>query len=93
MSLIATAGSHCSERAEESLAVGESLLTSEIMGLAVMVVGEPRTTTFADAGVAHLHGDRFDVSYLERTLRPICELAEDMGPWNHLRRVADIVRS
>jgi hypothetical protein len=44
-------------------------------------------------GVARRHGDRFDVSYLERTLRPICELAEDMGPWNRLRRVLDIVRS
>lgn len=63
------------------------------MSLAVMVVGEPRTTAVADAGVAHLHGDRFDVSYLERTLRPICELAEDMGPWNRLRRVLDIARS
>ena len=38
-------------------------------------------------GVARRHGDRLDVSYLERTLRPICELAEDMAPWNRLRRL------
>ncbi len=45
------------------------------------------------AGVARRHGDRLDMSYLERTLRPICELAEDMGPWNRLQRVLDVVRS
>jgi hypothetical protein len=33
------------------------------------------------------HGDRLDVDYLERTLLPICELAEDMSPWNRLRRL------
>jgi hypothetical protein len=32
------------------------------------------------------------MSDLERTLRPICELAEDMGPWNRLQRVIDVVR-
>jgi len=39
------------------------------------------------AGVVRRHGDRLDVAYLERTLRPICELAEDMAPWNRLHRV------
>ena len=41
-------------------------------------------------GVARRHGDRLDVSYLEQTLRPICERAEDMGPWNRLQRVLRI---
>jgi hypothetical protein len=27
------------------------------------------------------------VAYLERTLLPICELAEDMAPWSRLRRL------
>jgi hypothetical protein len=39
------------------------------------------------AGVVRRHGDRLDVAYLERTLLPICELAEDMAPWNRLRRL------
>jgi hypothetical protein len=39
------------------------------------------------AGVVRRHGDRLDVAYLERTLRPICELAEGMAPWNRLHRV------
>ena len=39
------------------------------------------------AGVVRRHGDRLDVAYLERTLLPICELAEDMAPWSRLRRL------
>lgn len=39
------------------------------------------------AGVARRHRGRLDVAYLERTLRPICELAEDMAPWSRLQRV------
>jgi hypothetical protein len=39
------------------------------------------------AGVVRRHCDRLDVDYLERTLLPICELAEDMSPWNRLRRL------
>ena len=39
------------------------------------------------AGVIRRHGDRLDVDYLERTLLPICELAEDMAPWSRLRRL------
>jgi hypothetical protein len=39
------------------------------------------------AGVARRHGARLDIGYLHTTLRPICELAEDMGPWNRLERV------
>ena len=57
-----------------------------------MLAGRDKDMLDAE-GVARRHGDRLDVSYLERTLRPICELAEDMGPWNRLRRVLDIVRS
>jgi len=39
------------------------------------------------AGVARRHRERLDLGYLQRTLRPICELAEDMGPWNRLQRI------
>lgn len=42
---------------------------------------------FDALGVARRHGERLDVAYLERTLRPICELAEDMAPWSRLQRV------
>jgi hypothetical protein len=38
-------------------------------------------------GVARRHGARLDVDSQHRTLRPICELAEDMGAWNRLERV------
>lgn len=38
-------------------------------------------------GVVRRHGGRLDVAYLERMLRPICELAEDMAPWGRLQRV------
>lgn len=41
------------------------------------------------AGVVRRHGDRLDVTYLEQTLLPICELAEDMAPWSRLRGVLD----
>lgn len=44
------------------------------------------------AGVARRHRGRLDRAYLERTLRPICELAEDMGPWTRLQRTLDAVR-
>jgi hypothetical protein len=38
-------------------------------------------------GVARRHAGRLDVGYLERTLRSICDLAEDMAPWQRLERV------
>jgi hypothetical protein len=38
-------------------------------------------------GVVRRHGERLDIAYLEQTLRPICELAEDMAPWSRLQRV------
>lgn len=44
------------------------------------------------AGVARRHRGRLDRDYLERTLRPICELAEDMAPWTRLQRTLDAVR-
>lgn len=43
-------------------------------------------------GVARRHGDRLDVAYLEQTLRPICDLAEDLAPWNRLQAVLERVR-
>jgi len=41
------------------------------------------------AGVARRHGKRLDVGYLHHTLRSICELAEDMGPWTRLQRILE----
>lgn len=38
-------------------------------------------------GVVRRHADRLDVEYLERTLLPICELAEDMSPWTRMQAV------
>ena len=38
-------------------------------------------------GVARRHAGRLDVAYLEQTLLPICELAEDMAPWSRLQIV------
>ena len=45
------------------------------------------------ACVARRHAGRLDIPYLEETLRPICELAEDMVPWSRLQRVLAAVRS
>ena len=39
------------------------------------------------AGVVRRHGDRLDVGYMERTLLPICELAEDIAPWRRLQEL------
>jgi hypothetical protein len=44
-------------------------------------------------GVARRHAERLDVPYLEQTLRPICDLAEDMTPWRRLERVLAAIRS
>jgi len=38
-------------------------------------------------GVARRHADRIDVAYLEQTLLPLCELAEEMSYWNRLQNV------
>lgn len=38
-------------------------------------------------GIVRRHAGRIDRGYLESTLRAICELAEDMAPWNRLMEV------
>ena len=38
-------------------------------------------------GVALRHRNQLDRSYLEQTLKPLCELAEDMTAWKRLQRV------
>lgn len=43
------------------------------------------------SGVVRRHGRRLDLGYLASTLRPICELAEDMSPWTRLERVLAIL--
>jgi hypothetical protein len=43
-------------------------------------------------GVVRRHRDHLDITYLETTLQPICELAEDQSPWRRLQRViADVL--
>lgn len=41
------------------------------------------------AGVARRHRGRLDRTYLEDTLRSICDRAEDIRPWNRLQRIID----
>lgn len=43
-------------------------------------------------GVARRHAEKLDIRYLEQTLRPICDLAEDVAPWSRLQRVLAAVR-
>ncbi|NDC64258.1 MAG: hypothetical protein EBZ59_09820 [Planctomycetia bacterium] len=51
--------------------------------LIVFKVLAGRDKDMLDAGgVLRRHGEHIDVAYIERTLGPICELAEDLGPWN-----------
>lgn len=38
-------------------------------------------------GIARRHAGRIDRGYLEGTLRSLCELAEDLAPWNRLQAV------
>ena len=38
-------------------------------------------------GIARRHRDHLDITYLETTIQPICELAEDQSPWRRLQRV------
>lgn len=39
------------------------------------------------AGVARRHAGKLDRQYLEQTLRPLCDLAEDMTAWRHLKKI------
>jgi hypothetical protein len=39
------------------------------------------------AGIVRRHAGRLDRSYLEATLQPICDLAEDLGALRRLRSV------
>jgi hypothetical protein len=43
-------------------------------------------------GVARRHAVKLDIPYLERTLRPLCDLAEDMAAWSRLQHVLAAVR-
>jgi hypothetical protein len=38
-------------------------------------------------GIVRRHRDTIDVAYLEKTLLPICEAAEDITPWTRLKRI------
>ena len=41
------------------------------------------------AGVARRHGKKLDRKYIEESLRPICDLAEDLTPLKRLREVLE----
>lgn len=41
------------------------------------------------SGIARRHAGKLDRKYLEATLRPICDLAEDMAPWRRLQGLLD----
>jgi hypothetical protein len=38
-------------------------------------------------GVARRHAAMLDRHYVEATLRPICDLAEDLSPWHRWQEV------
>jgi len=38
-------------------------------------------------GIVRRHIERLDTAYLEKTLQPLCELAENMAPWKRLQEV------
>jgi len=38
-------------------------------------------------GIVRRHIERLDTKYLEKTLQPLCELAENMAPWKRLQEV------
>ncbi len=104
--------SECDEFCRSAFAFLERHGTRSLVigGLAVVAVGEPRTTASPEdlillkvlagrdkdmldaTGVARRHAERLDIPYLEQTLRPICDLAEDMTPWNRLKRVLVAIR-
>ncbi len=60
--------------------------TPEDLILLKVLAGDEKDMLDA-VGVARRHRARLDLAYLERTLRPICDLAEDMAPWARLREV------
>ncbi|MGH7895785.1 MAG: hypothetical protein ACREQL_14025 [Candidatus Binatia bacterium] len=39
------------------------------------------------AGIIRRHGDALDLDYVRTTLRPICDLAEDLAPWRRLEQL------
>lgn len=42
--------------------------------------------------IVRRHIERLDTKYLEKTLQPLCELAENMAPWKRLQEVLMRVR-
>lgn len=38
-------------------------------------------------GIARRHSEHLDIGYIEKTLLPICELAEDVSPWTRWQAV------
>lgn len=65
--------------------------TPEDLILFKVLAGRPKDLLDAE-GVARRHGNALDRRYLEETLRPICDLAEDLGPWNRLQQVLRVAR-
>jgi hypothetical protein len=65
-----------------------SLPTPEDLLLLKVLAGRDKDMLDA-VGIVRRHGSRLDVKYVERHLRELCELAEDMAAW---RRLEDVVK-
>src|SRR4029453_8821511 len=65
--------------------------TPEDLILLKVLAGDPKDLVDA-VGVARRHGKELDRKYLERTVRPLCDLAQDMAPWVRLQEVLSSAR-
>jgi len=65
--------------------------TPEDLILFKVLAGRPKDLLDAE-GVARRHASTLDRRYLEETLRPLCDLAEDLTAWNRLQQVLRTVR-
>lgn len=76
------------ERASRHELFGVSLPFPSPENLILLKILAGRDKDLLDAiRVARRHRDRLDVSYIEMTLRAICEAAEDASPWGRLQGV------
>jgi hypothetical protein len=76
------------QRASVHRIFGMDLLFPSPEDMILLKVLAGRDKDILDAkGIARRHRDRLDVAYLEQSLLPICEAAEDMGPWQRLGRI------
>ncbi|NQW47955.1 MAG: nucleotidyltransferase [Planctomycetes bacterium] len=75
-------------RASRHKLFGVSLPFPSPEDLILLKVLAGRDKDMLDAiGIARRHRDHLDITYLETTIQPICDLAEDQSPWRRLQRV------